>query len=191
MNIKRIAALFSAAVLCLGLIGCGEGVVFEERREPIENAIAALKAHDGEKLSDSYFSDNQVEYEAEIWSGVEVDEYYEIFSAYLERVDNFYKAKYGEDYVMEYTDGVLVQIEDENFQEINEKYHAESNGNENYYFNEGYIDSGTLTIKGSLGEDSEKVEVMLIKSKREGWKCYMTDTFFAHFYSESETSLGE
>lgn len=191
MNIKKFAAVLGAALLCTGLMSCGEGVVFEDKREPIDNAIEALKAQDGEMLSDSYFSDNQVEYEAEMWSGVSVDEYYEIFSAYLKRVDNFYKEKYGEDYVMEYSDGVLVQIEDENFAEINEKYHAESNGNETYHFNEGYISNGTLSIKGSLGEDSETVEVMLIKSKREGWKCYLTDTFFAHFYSESETDMSK
>lgn len=191
MRFRKIGAAFAAVLLCTGLMSCGEGVVFEDKRQPIDNAIEALKEHNGEKLSDTYFSDNQVEYEAELWSKVSVDDYYDIFSAYLGRVDSYYKEKYGDDYVLEFKDGVFVAIEDENFAEINEKYRYESQNQEDYYFNEGYMDNGTLSIKGSLGEESVNVEIMLVKSDREGWKCYFTDTFFAHFYDDSNETASQ
>lgn len=191
MRKRFFSSIAVCAMLCMLLAGCAgnsgsvKNVIFDEERAPIDNAIEALKNRDGEMLSHTYFSQELIKYEAEVWSDMTVAEYYSSLDIYLEQVDEYYKATYGEDYVLEYEDGTKVVIEEEDYEEVNEKYLYETKGEKKFNFTYGYVDYGTLSIKGSLGEDSSEVDVMVIYSDKEGWLLYLTDLFFAEFVNNS------
>jgi hypothetical protein len=189
---KLLSTALACTVFCSAFYGCTDEdssyyVPFTDYRQPIDNAIEALKNRDGKMMSRSFFSKELVQFEAEIWSNMTVSEYYSSLDSYLSQIDEYYRSVYGDDYVLEYTDGVKMGLEDDELDEVAEKYNMEANGKRNYNFTQGYLDYGTLTISGSLGSDSSETDLMLIYSDREGWICYLTDTFFAEFVPDSDT----
>lgn len=189
MKKRTLTAILAAVFGCFMLTGCGDEknedyVKFTEAREPIDNVMEALKIADGEMLTHSYFSPELLKYEAEVWSNMTIDEYYKSFDNYLAQVNEYYIKTYGEDYVLEYTDGLKIKLGKNEFADVQEKYDYETKGEQVLEISDGHVNYGTLSIKGSLGEDSEELDIMVVYDEDDGWFCYLTDLFFTAFYEE-------
>ncbi len=199
-KICKFTALVSAAAMLVMAAGCGDGEknssttvveydkVYTEYLQPIENALAAIKSHDGELITRSYFPAELVTYEAEVWSEMTVEEYYETFDNYLESLDSYYSEQYGDDYTIEFEEvGIKIKLDDDEFEDLEELYSSEANGEVTFDFTDGYDLSGQLTISGSLGEATSEVDVAVLYSEKDGWLCYLSDFFVSAFYESKST----
>lgn len=163
-----------AAVILLVLILIISLIAGGGYKKPINNFVKGINKADSERIVKSMFTEDMLED-----SDVDFDDIYDEMDDALDDSLDELEDEFGDDIKVKFSIDKKKEIKDKKLKDYEDFYDDYFDANVD--IKKGYKITGTLSIEGDEDDDeTDDVEIIVLKIKGEGWKLYPFDGGFAN-----------